>query len=319
MMYRYRALATPDSWERSRYAEMAVAQCDEALRLNPNFYRIWETKAETEQEMAAHLVHHGQSPQRWLEQAIADGSKAVQLTGDIIPLCNMAQLHSIAAEYAVDAGADPRTSLEQAAHYASIAARMAPDHRCYFVAIGYQNEVEATYLLREGRDPSSALQRAREAFKRSNLRSTYEELLSLRWALKQRKATASLFDNVIMMLKADNIPDTAYAYHQLAAAYEMRARFRAERHQSSEQDINEGLLMADKAIAKEPSDARAHATRAMLYLVKARVTRDKAARAGAARQAKEAFDTAFKENPLLALPDNYGDDSKEAARLLEAH
>lgn len=70
--------------------------------------------------------------------------------------------------------------------------------------------------------------------------------------------------------------------------------------------------MNDHAFTKSPTSGTALALRGQLFLARARVARGPA-RKEAARMSEEAFEAAFKENPLLMR--DYGEARAEAARM----
>lgn len=70
--------------------------------------------------------------------------------------------------------------------------------------------------------------------------------------------------------------------------------------------------MNDHACSKSPISGTALAVRGQLFLARARVARGPA-RKEAARMAEEAFEAAFKQNPLLLR--DYAEARAEAARM----
>jgi hypothetical protein len=57
--------------------------------------------------------------------------------------------------------------------------------------------------------------------------------------------------------------------------------------------------MAGEALSRNPRMGKALLAKATLHLLEARAARDRTARAEAARRAAEAFEHAFRNNPLL--------------------
>ena len=106
-----------------------------------------------------------------------------------------------------------------------------------------------------------------------------------------------------------------HATDALEVVKRLRGQWLHERRKSPERDVEEGLAMAGKALEKNPHMAAAFAAKGHLYLVKARAARAGSDRAEAARHAKEAFEAAFRENPLLER--ERGASLSEASRLCE--
>lgn len=85
-----------------------------------------------------------------------------------------------------------------------------------------------------------------------------------------------------------------------AEVHSLRADWLVKSGRSPREDVLRGLAMADRALAKNPHLARAFRARAQLHLVAARAATGKPERTLAAARAKEAFEAAYRENPLLA-------------------
>lgn len=88
--------------------------------------------------------------------------------------------------------------------------------------------------------------------------------------------------------------------HALGAElHALRATWLAEQGGKPEEDLENGRVLADEALSRNPHLARANLAKGMLHLVEARRARGKAERERAARKAKEACAAALRSNPSL--------------------
>ena len=185
----------------------------------------------------------------------------------------------------------------------------------------------ASYLLRQGSDPTPAIAAARSFFRKSAEASPWDvdyrvdqartEILALRWAISKGSADAALFEAAFAPLLSvlDKERANPHVYQALAEMHELRAGWLLARRQRANQDLETGLVMADKALTINPHMATALASKGALSLSRARAEgRDAKTRSEAAREAKASLEAALRENPLLAR--ERGAALKESERLL---
>ncbi len=171
----------------------------------------------------------------------------------------------------------------------------------------------ASYLLRQGDDPTPAIEATRAFFRKSAEASPWDvdyrvdqartEILALRWATSKSRADGALFDAALAPLRSvlDKERANPHVYQALAEIHELRAGWLLARRQRADQDLATGLVMASKALIINPHLATALASRGALHLLRARAAdREAKARIEAAREAKAALEAALREDPLLA-------------------
>jgi serine/threonine-protein kinase len=304
----------------------AIEKFDVALQIDPDFALTCMSKADAEQSLADQLYNKAQSPQSWLDQSNADLERCKKL-GSIERLVTLklSQNYATAASYAIDIGSDPRVFLDQAAHWARETIRLEPLHSGGYYAMSAQALLEAQYAITQDNDPTAAVNKARTAYDHvrtiGNLDARsyaakeliFVEIQGIRWAMKQHKATAAIFDNTFAIMKphlgAGCAKVNACTY--MARLYALRARWLFESGKNAEQDVTNGLKMLDEGGRK---DAYTLAARGQLLLVRAGAARSKPERAEAARLAQDAFERAFKKNPLLER--EFGNELRTAKTLL---
>jgi serine/threonine-protein kinase len=307
-------------------AQKALECADQAIELDRASPVGFFTRALPHIALAEQLLDAGRSPRQRLEFAreAAETSRALAPKASL-PIHLLSMVHQIQAAYEIAFGADPRTSLERTAEYAEEESRMDPSADA-FTSLGMAHATESLYLLREDKDPEPALGKARKAFERAiekvprtlndRVWRARVEILGIRWAMKQRRAKEAMFATALSPLQPllSEERDNPSLYQTMAEIHALRAAFLLEGGKTPDEDVAEGLSLAEKALSKNPHLAAALAAKGQLYLAQARAARDRAARAEAARHAKEAFDAAFRENPLLLR--EHGASLKEATGFL---
>ena len=177
--------------------------------------------------------------------------------------------------------------------------------------------------MRQGKDPTPVLTRARALFRKSAAASPWDmdyrldqtavELLAIRWAQSQKgRAGVPNFISAFAPLSplVEKERSNPAIYQALAELHEMGASFLLERRQPADQDLQQGLRFVDKALALNPHFARALATKSALHLLQARAAKDPATRHAEALRAKISLEAAIDENPLLS--------AEQSAALAEA-
>jgi tetratricopeptide (TPR) repeat protein len=307
-------------------AAKAIEVADRAISLDPSspvgpYSRALPHVAAAEQRASA-----GQSP----EEPLALARQAVESSRLLAPMAlspvdELCLIHKVRARYDIDSGADPAGSLSAVARCADDMTKLAPDAALTHESLAAARFLEARHLLRDGNDPLSALEKARASFDRAiakdprklNLRvdRARADILALRWAVDHEGASDAMFEAALAPLRpllAEGRDDPSL-YDAAAEIFSLRARFHLAGGATPDDDLTQGLAMAEKALSKNPHLGTALATKGQLLLLRASAARDPEARAQAARSAGEAFTSAFRENPLLER--SHGAAAKEAAAL----
>ncbi|UQA55542.1 serine/threonine-protein kinase [Polyangium aurulentum] len=305
--------------------ERAVARCDEAIAQDRSFTYPAITKALAHCRRAQHLVERGLSPEAAVEAALA--STAAVHDANPLDAANLsAWALWIRASYASDAGADPGPWLEQAGRFVAEMDRLAPSSPNDEIK-GLLSMTAALHRVRQGKDPEPALGEARAAFRKLveaapwdvdyRIQKARAELIGLRWATARGKADRAPFDAAFAPLSSllDKERANPHVHQTLAELHELRARWLLASHQRPDRDWTSGLAMADEALSRNPSMARALATKGALLLAQAGAERDVMTRQKLAREARDALGAALRENPLLAEETRAA--QKEAEGLLQ--
>jgi serine/threonine-protein kinase len=307
--------------------EKALDQFERAAALAPPSYTMHQiSKCQALAQLADVLVARGQSSNEALERAITT-CDAIKKPRDRSNLLLPAFLSK--ARYELGTGTDPSASIELAlkAAEASLAEPQALENQLFILKnLSIAHTLAARRAIERGDDPEPALQKARETCRRiANLPSPKVnptalcadvELAAIQWAMKRGKAQEAHFNAALAILEP--IPDEdPWVYtlpsQKMAEILERRAAFRLGRGESPDKDIERGLVMVERTLARNPHHAEAIAARAGLYLVRAQSTRDRIAQKEAARIAQASFTEAFQNNPLLER--EHGPAAREAERL----
>lgn len=321
---------TRDAWlgiDVAPSVENAIDVANRAIALDPTSPIGPYTKALPYVVVAEQRIKMGKSPQ----EQIGLATQAAEASRTLAPKAALPQhllcrIKRVQALYDIVSGAQATESIGKALQCAHDSEALAADASETHESLGGAYLLEAMYSLRNGQNPTSAVEHARKAFGRAiekdaagpsaRIDLARVEVIAIRWALAEHKISATMFDAArkpLAPLLSEECDDPRI-YEIVAEIIELRARWHAASHSSPDDDITQGLVMADRALAKNPNMADALATRAQLHLEQARATHDGQTRAAAARQAKTDFENAFRKNPLLERL--YGGEVKEAAALL---
>ncbi|MDI1450968.1 serine/threonine-protein kinase [Polyangium sp. 6x1] len=324
----YMERARGETWrgvDPGRTVERAVSRCGEAITQNPGFTFPAAHKALAHFWAGKYLVEKGRSPAASVTSAL-EAAASVKEDNKLDTALVSAWVLWLEASYACDAGEDPSGALSRAEAFLQEKERVAPASTNDEIR-GFLATTRALHLLRRGDDPTSAIEAARSSFRKSAQASPWDvdyrvdqaraEILALRWALAKGKADPAMFDAAFAPLAPvlDKERANPHVYEALAELHELRAGWLLGRKKNAENDLVKGLVMADKALAIHPTMATALASKGALHLLRARAAaRGKKGRTQAAREAKASFESALRENPLLAR--ERGAAVKEVERML---
>ena len=264
--------------------------------------------------MGEHLADVGQDPERPLALARESVEAGTELSHDW-PWADyfLSYAHWITAAHELDAGKDPTATIDLGMKIAGAHVSGSSSTADWYDVLGRLGVTRALHLLRRERDPEPALREAGEAFRRAAEGKPWDighlvwrarvDLLSLRWAAKQRRIKREPFAaarSPLLPLLGQPCIDPR-PYHILAELHQAEAAWLLEGAMSPDQAIMEGLAMAEKALTLNPHMARALSSQGALLLVRARAARGAKERREAALAAREALSAALRENPLLGL------------------
>jgi len=284
----------------------------------------------------------------WVQVLVARGERPDAVVERAIPACEagkaqgtpdhnldeaISRIYTHKARYELEAGVDPSTSIDRALQALGAAEKIRAC-TCLPRMRAIAHGLAAQRAMEQGEDPEPSLRKAREAFPKSvdalpqgcllpslddqpPVVRAEVELIGIRWAMKNGKATAGHFEAALDLVRPrhDAEPFDAARYRVTAEIHEQRALWLLERGREPDEDIERGLAMAEKALSRYARMAPALAVRGRLYLLRARAAREPSARAEAARLAKASLEAAFRANPLLERKHELA--MREAERLMD--
>jgi len=304
--------ATSEIWrglDPEASVKRAVAHCDEAIAMDPSFTLPATTKAYAHLRQAQYLVGRGHSPEAAVERAIS-AAAAVRERNKPNAAGMSAWALVFRAHYACDSGQDPHDTLAQAEAFVrerEELAKSASDGEL----MGLISLTRGRYLLRQGKDPTPEIDAARAFFHEIVLEAPWDidyrvdaaraEVLALRWALSRGDAGRALFERALASLSPvlDEERANPQVYEVLAEVHELWAGALLDKKKYAEKEIENGFVMANKALALDSGMAAALASKGGLKLLSARGSRDAEEREKLAGEAKELLEAAFVANPLL--------------------
>jgi eukaryotic-like serine/threonine-protein kinase len=225
------------------------------------------------------------------------------------------------SRHAAAFGRDAAAIMEDAEQ---VVAKMPPNTPAHMRAqiLGPIRTLAARQLLVRGESPELRLREARELLRRTiegdpakvspRLDLVDVELARIDWAMTQGLAEESQFTDVLEIVSPllDTVHVDPRPFQRAAKIHGRHAAWLASRDEDFTEALTRGVMMTNHALRRNPRMAAAFATRAALYLVRARTTKVSAERIEAAMRAKEAFAMAFRDNPSLAR--EYAELAKEA-------
>jgi len=293
----------------------AIRQFDQAVAVDPKFSLAAGRRLVAYRLLLQDQIDRGKDAGdtlRALFDAVAELQKTS--TGPWLVAYWRARAFRLRASYELAFGRDPRASIASAIEAIHAFAGPSPEDYWFLLELTECRLIEVAYALGEGRDAEPALQEAKSSIERaakSHQKAPSELLVlmarvdisTLRWGKKRGDLEPELFEAAldhVRPLLGDAADASAYLLK--AEIHALRAEWRSKKGLDAAEDVGAGLAMVDKALANHPHLARALLLKAELSLTRARAARGGDERASAGRKAKEAFEAAFRENPLLEKP-----------------
>jgi hypothetical protein len=216
------------------------------------------------------------------------------------------------AQYENTFGRSPMVALKAANDAITSFAGPLPDDYWFLVALIDCRLAEAMYRLRNGDDITAMLDDARRAIKKgTEIKSTMPldlryraaeiEILAITYAKQRGLLDKAHFDQALEYVRdVSTIPGAdALLYVVHAEVLALHAGWTHERRGDPTEYINAGLASVAAALAMYPRMPRATITKGNLLIVRSQHARMDKERREAASQAMNAFNDAFRENPLL--------------------
>jgi serine/threonine-protein kinase len=303
-----------------QYAEKALARA-------PGGWRAWNAVGTAWSSISFWEMDHGLDPSEAFQRSIVDFKKVEELCPTLnhgfVNECEADQKY---ADYLQQTGRDPRPFLNEAEAVCKRAVDVDSNYSGSYVNLAAAQEVLAAWQLEHGTDPSAAVALGRSTIERGlqvdreQLENFYVlialETVQVRWALanghdpKVPLAAAEATARHVLALHGGKDP---VALRELAQAYRWRAQWQLQHRRLVDEEVRQGLVLAARALAENPTMAAAKGTEGALHLLAARAATDPARRVAAAVAARAALDKALTLNHHLAH--EYEPLAAEAARL----
>jgi eukaryotic-like serine/threonine-protein kinase len=291
--------------------DRAVESFQKAIQINPNYAYAYVNMGNAYEKRGEYELAQGLDPRPSVDRAVESFQKAIQINpnnGNFYN--NLGIAYETRGEYEMERGLDPRPSLDRAVESYQKAIQITPNYAAYN-NLGTVYWTKTLYLLEHGINPEAALSEGRAALQKS-IRinpSNFEayltrgdiELVAARGAMRRGESPKPAFEKAVaafhraLELNSQN----AEIYQAKADLHRRQAEWRIGRKEQPQEEIRQGLMMAEKALSINPQTAQAVAVRGALYLIQARMERDKARQAKAARNAQIFLEQALKMNSLL--------------------
>ncbi|TKD12640.1 protein kinase domain-containing protein [Polyangium fumosum] len=312
-----------------RALENARRQFERALALDPGFSLPAFMIVEVLAMLVDTSLERGEAADAHVKDAL-DALAAFDKRSAVDPWRTAywkARTYRILGGHELALGRDPRRFTKAAIDAIRGFAGDSPRDMFFLIEGARCRQLEAEHGLREGLDPSSLLAEARRWVGDAaainggtnvalRILDARIQIVTLRAELRRGSAAAASFDTAFMIMAPvlEEAKEQATPYQVMSEVHGLRAQWSARAGRRFQEDLAEGLRMAEKALAKNPHMATAFAAMGQLHLVEARASQVESERVAAARRAKEAFDAALRENALLAR--KYEEELKESAALL---
>ncbi len=292
----------------------AIAHYDRALQHTPDFAYAVSNRGAASLEIARYQTDHGLDADPTLAEARQFQERAVALLPGLEGThFRLAEVHALAAELALLRGQDPGPALLAARGELREMARINPDGAPdVSLLAGDLDLTEARGRLEGGLSPLSALASAQRRFSEAawgnptladawRLRAE-AVLVEVRWRMARGQDAGPTLARVGRDLEGAAKRDRRDALVLTVMAEQRQARvdWRHSRGQAAGPDLDEGLALADRALALNASLARAMAVRASLLRARAEETPGAVLKQARAREAEAALARALEANAHLA-------------------
>ncbi|NTX07712.1 serine/threonine-protein kinase [Myxococcus sp. CA040A] len=277
-----------------------------ALRTDPRYLFAHSNLAELHNALATYALSRGEDPGPDVERALEAGQGALALDGRFYSALNEVALAELTrASHLIDVGGDASPTLTRAldalARSLSINATAGRTH--FHVASAHL--LLATQAVRDGKSPETPLADGRRALEEAlrvdarcadcRVVGSSLELMGAEWARRQgRRAVETLLRARAEARRAVALYPYLEAHVSLARASWKLAE--AQPLAEARVALSEGLRQVELAMRLDPDQAQAHALRAGLLFMEARVG---STQEEGVRQAKAALARALEHNPLL--------------------
>ncbi|MFT3775268.1 MAG: protein kinase [Minicystis sp.] len=292
----------------------AARQFEQASALDPSFVLATQKKVKASATLLEIEIEHGRSTDAMVEGLLVEMDALERRMGaGVWTLAFLrAGIYRLRGLHEMGLGRDPRPYL-RAGLEALGPLLGAHDDPWLLEEVAEIRLVEASHELNQGLMPRAPLEEARRVIADVarvmgttsadwRILAARAEILAIRAAMQARKASAASFEAALAALSPvlSQSPVPAAPLQLAAEIHARRAAWLQQSGKDSRADIVAGRARADEALSRNPHLAAAFATKGLLAFVEARAAIEEGARDGAKKQAKEAFEMAFREQPGLA-------------------
>jgi eukaryotic-like serine/threonine-protein kinase len=270
----------------SSYGDQAIAKCQNAIRLNPNLAFPYNELAMTSVNLAAFQIERGQDPSENLQQALNNYKKAISLNKEYPEAhSGLGMAYRMLGEYEIAKSQEPKT-FEQASNNLSNAIRLNPGLYAAYVQKAILKIRIAEYQISKNINPENALNQSRTNLKTAQqidpsnyyayLTFGETEIIASGWLFKNRKNPEGNLNAAHENLqKARQLNSMEPETYLLWADYNLKlAQWEEVQKKDFQKTVDEGIAMADQALALNPKLSKAFAVRALLNAIKIRSTND---------------------------------------------
>lgn len=307
----------------------AIQQFEQALAVDPKFILATGRRLVNYRKLLEYHIDHGQEAPEALQallQGVVDYEK--MNPGPWLVAYWNVRAHTLHAAYESAFARSPLEPLKRALETIHKFAGPMPEDYWFLYGLVECRLLEAKYLLAMGSSIDESIADARRAIKKgteiknslpAEFRSLATKIEIVALMAASKKGTISSADleraseHVAPVLRRPDADAIDYALY--AELLLLRAEFGDQVTNKVDADLSAALSWVEKALSNNPRMIRAFVTKGKIMLLQARAARDANVRITAAKQARAAFEAAFKENPRLEK--EYTDLMKKIVELQE--
>lgn len=311
-----------------KYVDLAVAQFDHALAVDPTFLSPAHEKVKTLCWFVRGEINANRAKDAPVS-AMLDALSVLEKLNDG-NLWRRAywktRIHRLVARREHVLGRDPGPSCRKAFETVDAYTKDQPKESFMLAEVAYCHFVLACDAIHRGLDAHTEIEAARNAIlENAKVRGKMTpdmrelganiELAAIRAVKRPEDIKTEAWSASLALLNplSDDSANHQIFYKVAARIYAQRALWAHRLGKKNERDIVQGLEFADKALAKNPHESEALLAKGLLYLTRARAAKRDNERGDLARQAQTALESAFHEDPMLKR--EHGNDLQEAMGL----
>lgn len=309
--------------------DAAIAQFDRAIALDPAFASPAHEKVQALAWLLRHEINANRAENAPVVKAL-DALAELDKRTDVNPWRRAywkIRIYRLLARREHILNRDPGPSCQKAFDTANAFAEDQPQEAFIASEVAYCHFLLAHSAIDRALDPQSELEAARTAVQvsekaRGKMTADIRELCAnielaaIRAAKRPEDVKQETWNAALEWIRPflDGEMKNPSVYKVAARIYAQRALWAQRLGKDNEKDVILGFAMVDKTLAKDPKMSEALLAKGLLYLTRALAAKRGNGRIDFARQAREALESAFREDPMLVREHN--NDLQEAIGLL---